>query len=171
MIQMEQNTTQKLELYKKIPERVKCHVPLKVDISDISGAGRGVFVRKDVKQGDLIFSIAKPLIYIANDGEEMLWSTCDNCFAYCSGGVTMVSRENLNFMACGRCKVLYYCSKASLFPLLNFYLTLILPLILILFENRTVKSSHGSTTTNTNARLWPKLKTTRFMAQTPRSIS
>jgi hypothetical protein len=104
-------TDQNIELYKSIPGRVKSRVPLKVSDSNISGAGRGAFVLKAVKAGDLIFSIAKPLICIVNDGEEMLCTTCDNCFANCSDGVPTVSRKNLKFTACGGCKVLHYCSK------------------------------------------------------------
>jgi hypothetical protein len=51
-------------IYKEIPSRVNCKIPLKVEKSKIPGAGRGVFILKDVKAGDLIFSIDKPLLSI-----------------------------------------------------------------------------------------------------------
>jgi len=51
-------------IYKEIPSRVKCKIPLRVEESKIPGAGRGVFIFKDVKAGELIFSIDKPLLSI-----------------------------------------------------------------------------------------------------------
>jgi hypothetical protein len=49
-----------------IPSRVKQYVPLKVATSSISGAGRGLFVLKDVAAGDLLFSIPFPALNIVS---------------------------------------------------------------------------------------------------------
>ena len=51
-------------IYKEIPSRVNGKIPLRVEESKIPGAGRGVFILKDVKAGELIFSIARPLLSI-----------------------------------------------------------------------------------------------------------
>jgi hypothetical protein len=51
-------------LYKEIPSRVNCKIPLSVEKSKIPGAGRGVFIHKEVKAGELIFSIDQPLLSI-----------------------------------------------------------------------------------------------------------
>jgi hypothetical protein len=48
-------------LYEKsIPSRVHCDVPLTVNQSKIAGAGRGVFVEKDVAARELLFGIEHP---------------------------------------------------------------------------------------------------------------
>lgn len=49
-----------------LPRRVNAAVPLKIATSTIPGAGRGLFVLEDVKAGDIIFSIAEPLICVVS---------------------------------------------------------------------------------------------------------
>jgi len=52
-------------MYKeKIPERVRCYVPLRVGPSNIPGAGRGIFVKQDVVGGDRLFTIGDPVFLV-----------------------------------------------------------------------------------------------------------
>jgi hypothetical protein len=52
-------------MYKeKIPERVRCYVPLRVGLSNIPGAGRGMFVEQDVVGGDRLFTISNPVFLV-----------------------------------------------------------------------------------------------------------
>jgi len=48
----------------KIPERVRCHVQLRVGQSSISGAGRGLFVETEVVAGDRLFTIDNPIFLV-----------------------------------------------------------------------------------------------------------
>jgi hypothetical protein len=50
----------------EIPSRVNCQTTIEVRLSEISGAGRGVFALADIKAGELIFSIAKPLVAVVS---------------------------------------------------------------------------------------------------------
>jgi hypothetical protein len=58
--------------YNTIPSRVKQHVPLKVTSSSIPGAGRGLFVLKDVAAGDLLFTIPFPALNIVSQSTPPL---------------------------------------------------------------------------------------------------
>lgn len=141
-------TNERIELYETIPERVKSCVPLKVARSDTRGAGRGVFVLEAVKAGDLIFSVAKPLICIVDDSEEVLETTCDNCFASRSDGLQTVTRKDLKFSACAGCWVLHYCSKVR-----RILISCLEESYLTACACRNARPKRGPIITNTSARV------------------
>ncbi|KAE9366686.1 SET domain-containing protein [Stipitochalara longipes BDJ] len=63
------------------PFNVNSRVPLEIITSTIPNAGRGLALLGEIKKGELIFSISKPLLCIVGDGIEKVTSTCNNCFA------------------------------------------------------------------------------------------
>jgi hypothetical protein len=94
-------------------------------------------VLNDVKDGDLIFSIAEPLISVVSrarihslslslshlqvgNTKKGLSKTCDNCFACerTEEGTELVLRNvrrKVAFEACDKCGVVYYCNEVSFF--------------------------------------------------------
>jgi hypothetical protein len=62
--QSDSSKVARLNVYDKIPNRVKANVDLQARVSQIHGAGRGLFVKQAVKAGDLIFSIKHPVLSI-----------------------------------------------------------------------------------------------------------
>ncbi|KUJ21562.1 SET domain-containing protein [Mollisia scopiformis] len=67
--------------FTSIPDRATCQASIKVGLSSIKGAGRGVFALEDIPAGGPIFSIQEPLLNIVDDDVQSLSHTCDNCFA------------------------------------------------------------------------------------------
>lgn len=55
-----------IAIFETIPERVQSLVGLEVKRSDIEGAGRGIFVKEDVKEGQVVFHIKRPLLTIVS---------------------------------------------------------------------------------------------------------
>ncbi|PVH89471.1 hypothetical protein DL98DRAFT_376113, partial [Cadophora sp. DSE1049] len=106
-----------------IPDRIRCHVPLQVRDSAISGAGRAVFAMQKVKMGEVIFKIPNPLVAVRRtwhnicrekqpDFEDGL-RICDNCFAYEEhGGVMTILNAGTKFSSCNDCRTVLYCSAA-----------------------------------------------------------
>ena len=88
-----------------------------VRTSDIEGAGRGVFANKDFQAGDLILSLARPMVAELN--VERLIDTCSWC---CQKAITdpversMASQmgvpaASIELKSCLGCKKIRYCSK------------------------------------------------------------
>ncbi|KAF2009450.1 SET domain-containing protein [Aaosphaeria arxii CBS 175.79] len=99
----------------QILETITAASPLQILPSKISGAGIGLFVTKDVDDGEEIFG-SKPLVNCVDN--ELQRSVCDNCCAYQlstvhpSGRFRTAEDAELEMKACSRCKVCYYCSRA-----------------------------------------------------------
>lgn len=103
-----------LKLYDTIPERVIHDGNIKVAMSSISGAGRGIFVTQDIAAGTVLFKVPNVLLAAVNTGEVALKNTCDYCFTTVhSSGFNTVSMEPVSFRACKGCDVLHYCNKVS----------------------------------------------------------
>ncbi|KAH8599605.1 hypothetical protein B0O99DRAFT_737254 [Bisporella sp. PMI_857] len=99
-----------------IPARVQSDFDLKIDKSRIPGAGRGLFIGKPIKEGDLIFAIDRPTLTV-NAADHGTWVTCDNCFDTVleSNGKLYHThpskKKKKKKYACTRCYVYYYCNK------------------------------------------------------------
>lgn len=76
-------------------------------------AGRGLFADKDIGEGEIIFSIPRPIAHALED--KRLNDTCDNCFAW--SGLQHVLRGHdappLTAKACTGCRKVRYCSKVG----------------------------------------------------------
>ncbi|KAF2146566.1 uncharacterized protein K452DRAFT_282748 [Aplosporella prunicola CBS 121167] len=70
-------------------------------------AGNGLFAKKAIDTGGLIFSIPRPLV-AALDTSRLL-DTCANCFA-CNDMIG--SSEGLDLKACTGCNIVKFCGKA-----------------------------------------------------------
>jgi hypothetical protein len=95
-----------------VPNRVTCYVPIKAVPSTIEGAGRGLFVEKDVTAGDLLFSIKQPLVRVVN--QRGISQICNNSYlAFIDGNcnVLRLSAAEPTFLKCGGCKSVSYCSR------------------------------------------------------------
>ncbi|PMD28840.1 SET domain-containing protein [Hyaloscypha variabilis F] len=77
--------------------RVKATVPLEIRQSSIPVAGRGMFATELISAQNLIFSIAKPLLCIVDDGAEALRNICDNCFATRKGIYQTIRERRLTY--------------------------------------------------------------------------
>lgn len=51
-----------LDPFINVPDRVEHYGKIKVEKSNILGAGRGITVVKDVEAGEILFKIGKPLL-------------------------------------------------------------------------------------------------------------
>jgi hypothetical protein len=95
-------------------ETITANIPLMILPSRISGAGVGLFVKKDVDYGREIFR-SDPVVNCVQD--EMQNLVCDYCYAYQGNKVHPHGRfctaedKEQEMQACGACKVCYYCSK------------------------------------------------------------
>ncbi|KAH7342483.1 hypothetical protein BKA65DRAFT_552115 [Rhexocercosporidium sp. MPI-PUGE-AT-0058] len=94
----------------EIPSRVNCEVALQLAESKIPGAGRGIFVLQDVKEGALLFEVPDVLFSIIS--KECIATTCDKCFAHKSSYGQTDPRPDIRFTVCETCNVVYYCSDA-----------------------------------------------------------
>ncbi|KAG4440343.1 hypothetical protein IFR05_004195 [Cadophora sp. M221] len=92
----------------EIPSRVNCAIALRLGASNIPGAGRGLFVLQNVKQGALVFEIPNALYSVI--AKDCVKTTCDNCFAHKSSQGRTDPRPDLTFTACEACNVAYYCN-------------------------------------------------------------
>ncbi|KAF2799508.1 SET domain-containing protein [Melanomma pulvis-pyrius CBS 109.77] len=89
--------------------------PLQILPSKIPGAGVGLFITKNIEDGEEIFR-SEPLVNCVMNGMQSL--VCDYC--YCSregvihpSGRFRTTEDTMPDMkACGGCKFCYYCSKA-----------------------------------------------------------
>ena len=52
--------------YDAIPDRVECHVPIKIAKSHLKSTGDGIFILEAVKEGDLAFCVKQPLMNIVS---------------------------------------------------------------------------------------------------------
>ncbi|KAK0125695.1 hypothetical protein ONS95_000301 [Cadophora gregata] len=101
-----------------IPDRITCAVGLEAINST---SGKRLLVKEAVKKGELICS-SKPLLNIIDDDNTLKY-TCDNCMVTQINEMSsrhrttsttlpeLIADENIKFLACGSCKILYYCSK------------------------------------------------------------
>ncbi|KAK8218150.1 hypothetical protein IWZ01DRAFT_492082 [Phyllosticta capitalensis] len=70
-------------------------------------AGNGLFAKQDIPEGELIFSIQRPL-FTELDSTN-LQAYCSNCFVRSENG--MYGAPELRVRACTGCRVVCYCSK------------------------------------------------------------
>ncbi|XMA15612.1 hypothetical protein WAI453_008403 [Rhynchosporium graminicola] len=94
----------------EVPSRVRCEHPVQLGESKIPGAGRGLFVLHDVKEGGLVFEI--PNVRLSIIRGESLDTTCDYCFAHTSVYGQTDPRSDLSYKACKNCNIPSYCSPA-----------------------------------------------------------
>ncbi|KAJ4345367.1 uncharacterized protein N0V89_011497 [Didymosphaeria variabile] len=76
-------------------------------------AGKGFFSSKDVKSGESIVMIRRPLM--ASLESERLKDTCANCYIWTEGssiGSRLYVKEGTTVSTCAGCKRFRYCSKA-----------------------------------------------------------
>lgn len=98
----------------KLLQTVEASVPLQILQSNITGAGSGLFVTKDVNIGNEIFR-SSLVMNCVDDGIHKL--VCDWCYIYAASKITSNNQfrgfEDLkvDIDACNGCKVCYYCSK------------------------------------------------------------
>lgn len=89
-------------------------IPLQILPSKIPGAGVGLFVTKDIEDGEEIFR-SDPLVNCVMDRMQSL--VCDYCYdpresaIHPSGRFRTAEDTKPDMKACGGCKVCYYCSK------------------------------------------------------------
>lgn len=103
-----------LEPYATIPKRVVHDGNIKVAMSSISGAGRGIFVTQDIPIGTVLFKIPNILLLAVETGEEALKNTCDYCFATVHRSGCATVSEDIKHQVCTHCEILYYCNKVRL---------------------------------------------------------
>jgi hypothetical protein len=128
--------------FSTIPDNIVCHVPLAVRASSIEGAGRGIFVERDVAAHDIILMVKTPRLSIVSDqvllfgflsillglsmkfqvdGElNSLETVCDNSLGLSgrkSDTVSIRTTADPKFQVtpCGGCKIYHYCGKVT-FP-------------------------------------------------------
>lgn len=77
-------------------------------IKESPTAGNGLFASGDIPPGQLVLSLARPLISVVDI--KHLADTCSNCFAT---SASPIGRDEGEFevRACTGCKVLRYCGK------------------------------------------------------------
>ena len=96
-------------------------IPLQILPSKIPGAGAGLFVTRDLDDGEEIFR-SDPLVNCVENGMQS--RVCDSCYDYKGSNIHPSGRFwkaediELDMKACGGCKVCYYCSKVRTTPIL-----------------------------------------------------
>ncbi|KAK8175240.1 hypothetical protein IWX90DRAFT_379140, partial [Phyllosticta citrichinensis] len=70
-------------------------------------AGNGLFAKKAIPEGELIFAIERPML-MELDSDKLPYY-CTNCFVRSDDGLP--GSRNIKIRACTNCKVVSYCSK------------------------------------------------------------
>ncbi|KAK7521644.1 hypothetical protein IWZ03DRAFT_98539 [Phyllosticta citriasiana] len=70
-------------------------------------AGNGLFAKNSIPEGELIFSIARPLLTELESSRLILY--CSNCFVRSNDGLP--GSRDIKISACTGCRVVSYCSK------------------------------------------------------------
>lgn len=78
-------------------------IPESIYSSEVLGKGKGLFTSEAIEPGKLVFRIDEPLVCVPDN--EHLNTVCYQCF---------VSHLVKNLKSCLGCKVVKYCSTASL---------------------------------------------------------
>ncbi|KAF2397597.1 SET domain-containing protein [Trichodelitschia bisporula] len=72
-------------------------------------AGRGLFAKKDIGEGELIFRIAQPMIAVLD--VPRIDDTCATCFTWTVNPTGPSTDHAVTVKACARCKQLKFCNK------------------------------------------------------------